>query len=185
LMVPFGHVEIIERTPYFDVGPNGKGAKQPTWLAVCLETCDRRYLGRFVIVREHRLGGSLYVFAVDQEHVLYSENADNTPTFAFDKFYAELERAGLTQVWEDQQAGEQARRETEAAEEWKKKPVPLSYRLFSKKHGSAVVDVGVDGNITSASGQFMAFRGMEFHAFIRGLKQDDGSVKYRRLDWGD
>jgi hypothetical protein len=182
LMHPFGSVALLERTPYFDVGSNGKGGAQPTWLAVCVDPCWRPYVGRFVVVRERR-PGSFFVFAVDQPHVLYSENSDDVPTFAFEQWYNELERAGLVDVWERQREAELA---VQSAPVVEVRPArPWSCRLHSVRFGAATVDVNAGGMIVNATGQYQAYVGMEFYSFIRGMKQNDSTTKYRRLDQGD
>ncbi len=152
LMFRFGMVEIIERWDMDVV------------LCVCIDPVHPAHYARFVLCRYDYRNGLLLVLPEDKNrHVLCADNrpkkvrdADQGPGLWFEFPVSVLDEPIVIKK-------------------------PRAYRVWSKKHGSAMIDTDADCVITNGSGQFGAFRGMDFFNFIHALRQDDVSVKYQRI----
>ncbi len=149
LMFSFGTVEVLEKWDTSVV------------LCVCLDPHHRPYYARFVLCRCDFRNGLLVVMSPEKNrHVLFPDErpkkvreADQGPGFL-----------------------DEIQPVDESPIVLKK---PRSYRLWSKKHGTAIVDTNEDNVIVNASGQFGAFVGLDWFNFRHWLRQDDVSAKFR------
>lgn len=152
LMFSFGTVEVLERWDTSVV------------LCVCVDPHHKPYYARLVLCRCDFRNGLLIVMPPDKNrHVLFPDDrpkkvrdADVGPGLWFEFPVSVLDEPVVIKK-------------------------PRAYRVWSKKHGTAVIDTSPDCIITNGSGQFGAFVGMDFFNFIHSLRQDDVSVKYRKI----
>jgi hypothetical protein len=150
LMHAFGTVEVLERTQDFDVGPNRRGGRQPTWLAVCVDPFYAAYRGSLAVVRQFR-NGVVFVLAVDNDDVLFGEVVRDVVA----------EKAAATAA-----------------------ATRYVFQLTSVL-GNAFIETDGGGVITQATGEYGSYYiGMDFRAFVTGLRQADPKARYVRL-WGD
>lgn len=153
LMFSFGTVEVLEKWDTSVV------------LCVCVDPHHAPYYARFVLCRCDFRNGLLIVMPPEKNrHVLFPDDrpkkvreADQQPGLLIEFPVSVLEQPEVL-----------IKR-------------PRSYRVWSKKHGTATVDTDTENVIRNGSGQFGAFVGMDFFNFIHFLRQDDVSVKYRRM----
>lgn len=204
---PFGTVEVIERTPWFDVGPNRRGRDQRTWLVVCMEPNWLPYTGSLAIVREFKTG-QVFVLSVDNYNVLYEGGVEDGEQASYRGASGEVlrstergegpKRGRCGEGVEGRQEGRGPARGMGHAGDTRHGSVHQSggapnkvrstvlthfvFRLTSAALGDGYVETDKGGMITRGTGEYGAyFLGMQFREFVRGWKRADRRAKYSQV----